>query len=82
MLRNLIVMDVQVDDDDVVSVRTTRRNGKEIMVRTDVTILPQGKRGVLPNTSLVFVVGKLFDKSLCGKTRSAIQVPPFWYIHI
>jgi glycosylphosphatidylinositol transamidase len=79
MLRNLLVVDVQVDDD--VSVRTTRRNNKEIMGRTDVTILPQGKRGVLPNMDLVFVVGKLFDKSLFGNPQrhpgSTILVHPY-----
>jgi hypothetical protein len=44
-----------------------RRNSKEIMVRTDVTILPQGKRGVLPNMDLVFLVGKLLIKVCLAK---------------
>jgi glycosylphosphatidylinositol transamidase len=79
MLRNLIVLDVQADDD--VSVRTTRRNTKDPMGRTDVAILPQGKRGVLPNMDLIFVVGKLFDKSLFGNPQrhpgSTVLVHPY-----
>jgi glycosylphosphatidylinositol transamidase len=79
MLRNLVVVDVQADDD--VSVRTNRRNNKSAMGRTDVTILPQGKRGVLPNMDLVFVVGKLFDKSLFGNPQrhpgSTVLVHPY-----
>jgi glycosylphosphatidylinositol transamidase len=79
MLRNLIVVDVQAGDD--VSVRTRRMTNKDRMGRTDVTILPQGKRGVLPNMDLVFAVGKLFEKSLFGNPQrhpgSTVLVHPY-----
>jgi GPI-anchor transamidase subunit GAA1 len=62
MLRNLIVLDVQHGS-------TTTIKGSEGMTYkqasyTDLAILPQGRRGILPNMDLVFVVGQLFSRAI------------------
>jgi glycosylphosphatidylinositol transamidase len=56
ILRNLFVLDVQ-DDSRV-------RRGRRKSGSTDLSILPQGRRGVLPNADMVFLVGKLMEKTL------------------
>lgn len=65
ILRNLVVL--QVDDQSIKSNSANRRglpNGK-----TEFGILPHGRRGVLPNADLVFLVGKLFHGAIFASTR-------------
>jgi GPI-anchor transamidase subunit GAA1 len=62
MLRNLIVLDVQHGS------RTTIKGSEGMTYKqasyTDFAILPQGRRGILPNMDLVFVVGQLFSRAI------------------
>jgi glycosylphosphatidylinositol transamidase len=58
ILRNLIVLDVQ----DTSFTTSNRRQGSG-KGQTDFSILPQGKRGSLPNMDLVTLIGKLFEKA-------------------
>ena len=64
ILRNLLVL--QVFDE---STTTDKGNKKTINNRsTDLAILPQGQRGVLPNADLVFLVGRLMERTNFMKT--------------
>lgn len=58
ILRNLITIDVQ--DTSISS--SDRRQASE-KGQTDFSVLPQGKRGALPNMDLVTLVGQLFQKA-------------------
>eukprot|EP00980_Cylindrotheca_fusiformis_P017894 scaffold5682_cov140-Cylindrotheca_fusiformis.AAC.5 len=58
ILRNLVV--IEVEDKSVVS--RARRNSND-KGKTDISVLPQGKRGTLPNMDLVTLVGMLFQKA-------------------
>jgi glycosylphosphatidylinositol transamidase len=69
ILRTFVVL--QVDDrsaKDVVANRQGMENGF-----TDFAILPQGRRGVLPNMDLVFLVGKMFVGSVFLNMRKMPQ---------
>ena len=79
MLRNMIVLDVQVAN-GTSTINSRNRNGGS-RGRTDFQVLPQGRRGVLPNLDLVFVVGKLFEMAtFCSNWRypdSTFLVHPY-----
>ena len=60
VLRSLVVL--QVDDRSTKGVVANRR-GVENSV-TNFAVLPHGRRGVLPNMDLVFLVGKMFTGSV------------------
>ena len=65
ILRNLVVL--EVTDNATTINTTTKRNPAS----THVSILPQGRRGVLPNADLVFLVGKLMEKTLFYKLSNS-----------
>ena len=62
LLRSLVVLDI-----DDKSIKDETNPGKMIspdrLGRTEFAILPHGRRGVLPNLDLVFLVGKLFTRA-------------------
>ena len=64
ILRNLVVLEV-FDESSSMANRSTNNNNRNnaAVGSTDLSILPQGRRGVLPNADLVFLVGKLMDKT-------------------
>jgi glycosylphosphatidylinositol transamidase len=61
LLRTMIVLDVQDNSKKGIS---RSRTEKETPGRTEFTILPQGRRGVLANMDLVFLIGQLFRRSM------------------
>ncbi|CAJ1942530.1 unnamed protein product [Cylindrotheca closterium] len=64
ILRNMIVVDLQDDS------TTSTRQGAKTMPQTDLSILPQGRRGALPNLDLVTLVGKLYKGASFLNTRA------------
>lgn len=62
ILRNLVVLEV-IDGSSPSSTGNTRK-----ATNTDISILPQGQRGVLPNADLVFLVGMLMEKTSAYKS--------------
>ena len=58
ILRNLVVLEVNDKSKSGVS-----RTGNT-MSSTNLSVLPQGRRGVLPNADLVFLVGKLTEQTI------------------
>eukprot|EP00536_Pseudo-nitzschia_multiseries_P005582 jgi/Psemu1/65159/estExt_Genemark1.C_1070013 len=66
ILRNLVVLDVS--DKSTPKSATSRSGGSP---KTDLAILPQGRRGILPNADLVFLVGKLMERTLFYRQSSA-----------
>ncbi len=67
LLRSLVVLDV--DDKSSKSVAARGQIPVDQLGRTEFAILPQGRRGVLPNMDLVFLVGKLFTKAMFLSTQ-------------
>ena len=68
ILRNLVVIDVHRDEDSPSTTIVTGKKKKGTKTKnTDISILPQGRRGVLPNADLVFLVGKLLEKTVSFK---------------
>ena len=59
ILRTMVVVDVE--DNSFKGI--VRRREQMEPGQTEFSILPQGRRGLLPNMDLVFLVGKLFEKS-------------------
>mmetsp|Transcript_6505 Transcript_6505/g.7523 ORF Transcript_6505/g.7523 Transcript_6505/m.7523 type:complete len:752 (+) Transcript_6505:28-2283(+) len=69
ILRNLVVL--QVFDESPIEKKIAGRNKRTNDIRsTDLTILPQGRRGVLPNADLVFLVGQLMGRTNFMKTAT------------
>jgi glycosylphosphatidylinositol transamidase len=52
IIRNVIVLDIRMNDEETTTPGTT-----------NLAVLAQGRRGVLPNADLVFLVGKLFERT-------------------
>jgi glycosylphosphatidylinositol transamidase len=52
IIRNVIVLDIRMNNGETTTPGTT-----------NLAILAQGRRGVLPNADLVFLVGKLFERT-------------------
>ena len=79
MIRNLIVLERKTDDDD-----------SHTSISPRLQILPQGRRGLLPNMDMVFMMGRLYDKTAFLKAkplqqkrqnqRSSIYMHP--YLHL
>ncbi|KAG7362063.1 Gaa1-like, GPI transamidase component [Nitzschia inconspicua] len=71
MLRNLIV--VNVTDSSVTTTQgrggNNNNNNKQLSGKTHLAILPQGHNGVLPNGDLVFLVGKLLERTSFMSSR-------------
>ena len=65
IIRNVIAIQVDYDAD----------NYDSESYHTDFRVLPQGKRGVLPNADLVFMMGRLFTNSqfLSGWNKRSTQ---------
>mmetsp|Transcript_29342 Transcript_29342/g.68942 ORF Transcript_29342/g.68942 Transcript_29342/m.68942 type:complete len:705 (+) Transcript_29342:116-2230(+) len=66
ILRNLVVL--QVSDGSTPKSSTGRSGGSP---KTDLAILSQGRRGILPNADLVFLVGKLMERTGFYRQSSA-----------
>jgi glycosylphosphatidylinositol transamidase len=64
ILRNLLVL--QVFDNESSTTENTKKTNYNRS--TDLAILPQGQRGVLPNADLVFLVGRLMERTNFMKT--------------
>jgi glycosylphosphatidylinositol transamidase len=76
ILRNLVVLEVFDESSSTASSSTNNRN--VAVGSTDLSILPQGRRGVLPNADLVFLVGKLMEKTqfyLHANTKTFLTHP-------
>lgn len=58
IIRNLVVLEVKDNSS------TTSSSARKAVGTTNLSILPQGRRGVLPNADLVFLVGKLMEQTI------------------
>jgi len=58
IIRNLVVLEVKDKSS------TKNSSARKTTGTTDLSILPQGRRGVLPNADLVFLVGKLMEQTI------------------
>ncbi|GAX18291.1 hypothetical protein FisN_23Hh184 [Fistulifera solaris] len=66
LLRNLLVVDVQPQaPKGIVS--------SIALVQSEIRILPQGRRGVLPNMDLVFLAMYVYSRSLLIQTNKAVM---------
>ena len=79
MLRNLIVLDV--DTTDLTILNGNMRREDKVSTFSHVSVLPQGRRGTLPNMDLVFIIGQLFNRATFTNTRiypkSTFTVHPY-----
>ena len=79
MIRNLIVL--EVDTSELKIFDSNRRDKNRMSSYSHLTILPQGRRGLLPNMDLVFIVGQLFQRATFINTRvypkSTFTVHPY-----
>lgn len=62
LLRTLIVLDVEDHSSTTTTAHLARNGGA--LGHAQIAVLPQGRRGVLPNLDLVFLIGKLFTKAM------------------
>ena len=62
LLRSLVVLDI--DDQSEKGVVARGQIPRDRLGKTEFAILPQGRRGVLPNMDLVFLMGQLFTKAM------------------
>jgi len=74
ILRNFVVL--QVDDQSTKGVVPNKRAGS-VPGMTNFAILPHGRKGVLPNMDLVFLVGKLFTGSVFLSNRKHVPTSTF-----
>jgi GPI-anchor transamidase subunit GAA1 len=63
ILRNLIVLDVHDNSTSRVGNSNNNNKANQLSGKTHLAILPQGRKGVLPNGDLVFVIGKLLERA-------------------
>jgi glycosylphosphatidylinositol transamidase len=66
LLRNLLVVDVQPQTQNGLIVSTS------IPAQPEIRILPQGRRGVLPNMDLVFLAMLVYSRSMYIRTNKAV----------
>lgn len=67
LLRTLIAVDV---DDQSDKSPAGGQVPKDRRGRTEFAVLPQGRRGVLPNMDMVFLIGKLFTRTMFLSTSN------------
>jgi glycosylphosphatidylinositol transamidase len=60
MLRNLLVLDVEAIENGALNYRSANDKQKPY---TEMLVLPQGRRGVVPNMDLVFAAGQILSKA-------------------
>lgn len=62
LLRSLVVFDI--DDKSVKGAMHRGQISPDQLGRAEFAVLPHGRRGVLPNLDLVFLLGKLFTRTM------------------
>lgn len=77
ILRNLVVF--QISNGDTFSTTDNRRSRER--PKTALMILPQGRRGVLPNADLVFLVGRLLEQTFFRRQSAPAMFLAHPYAH-